>query len=269
MDTARQVTPDIYVLPSEFPAPGMGTLPVNAYVIKSSEPVLVDTGLHQDVDGFQRALESVIDPEEIKWLYLTHPDQDHVGSLSATMTRATQARLVTTYFGLGILSLSMQVPLDRVYFLNPGDRLDIGDRSISVVRPPTFDNPATTAFIESKSGALFSSDCFGALLPETAEWATDIDQETLRQAQVLWATMDTPWIHRVDRSRFAEELNQVRQMQPELVLSAHLPPAKAITDWLLGSLAATPDSPEFVGPNQAALQAMLAEMTGAPASASV
>ena len=35
---------DIEVLTSNFPIPGYGLVPINAFVIKGSEPVLVDTG---------------------------------------------------------------------------------------------------------------------------------------------------------------------------------------------------------------------------------
>lgn len=41
MDKPHQTMPDIEVLPSYFPIPGMGFLPVNAFVIKAREPVKV------------------------------------------------------------------------------------------------------------------------------------------------------------------------------------------------------------------------------------
>jgi hypothetical protein len=265
MYASRKVTEDTYILPSEFPIPGFGKLPVNAYVIKAAQPVLVDTGLHLDADAFMQALESVIDPEDLRWLYLTHPDQDHLGSFKTIMERVPHIRLVTTFLGFGILSLTNQLPMDRLFFLNPGEQLDIGDRTITPMRPVTFDNPSTTAFVDSKTRALFSSDSFGALLPETAEDATDVSEDVLRGGQVAWTTVDSPWLHKVDRGLLASELNAIRQLDPSIVLSSHLPPAKGITDFMLDSIAAAPDSPSFVGPNQPALEAMLAEMTGAPA----
>jgi hypothetical protein len=265
MYAPRKVTEDIHILPSEFPIPGFGTLAVNAYVIKAPQPVLVDTGLHQDAGAFMEALESVIDPSDLQWLYLTHPDQDHVGSLQAVMERAPQIRLVTTFLGFGILSLSTQLPMDRLYFLNPGEQLDVGDRMLKAMRPATFDNPSTTAFIDTRSGALFSSDSFGALLPELVEDARDLPDDVLRGGQIAWTTVDSPWLHKVDRGRFASELNTIRQIDPSIVLSSHLPPAMGLTDRMLEAVAAAPDSPEFMGPNQAAFEAMLAEMTGSPA----
>ena len=39
-----EAAPDIEVLTSNFPIPGYGLVPINAFVIKGSEPILVDTG---------------------------------------------------------------------------------------------------------------------------------------------------------------------------------------------------------------------------------
>lgn len=38
-------TEDTHVLPTYYPVPGFGILPVNAFVLKAKEPVLVDAGL--------------------------------------------------------------------------------------------------------------------------------------------------------------------------------------------------------------------------------
>jgi hypothetical protein len=59
MDKPHQVMPDIEVLSTHFPIPGMGFLPVNAFIIKAKEPVLVDTGLGMDSDDFMKTIESV------------------------------------------------------------------------------------------------------------------------------------------------------------------------------------------------------------------
>src|SRR5690606_5983229 len=103
-------------LPSEAPVPGIGSLPVNSYVLKSAQPVLIDTGLHADRDAFMAELESVIDLEDLRWVYLTHPDQDHVGSLLSVLERAPHVRLITTYLGAGILSLFTDLTPQRMYF---------------------------------------------------------------------------------------------------------------------------------------------------------
>jgi len=261
METANKVTEDIHVLPSFFPIPGFGLVPVNAYVLKSKEPVLVDTGLHMDRDAFLTQLRSVIDPSELKWLWLTHPDQDHVGSFKALIDENPNLKIVTTFLGFGIISLFEQVALDRVYFLNPGETLDVGDRQLVAVKPPAFDNPATTGFFDTKSKALFSSDCFGALVQRPEVRAEEYSLDELREGQVLWSTVDAPWLHKVDQSKLNQELSQVRELEPSWLLSSHLPPTNTLMESSLVSLSMVPEAAPFIGPNQPALEAMLAQMT--------
>jgi glyoxylase-like metal-dependent hydrolase (beta-lactamase superfamily II) len=264
MQSPRSVAEDIHILPSYLPIPGLGTLPVNAFVIKGEEPVLVDTGLHQDRGAFSSALGSVIDPADLRWIWLTHPDQDHVGSLRDILDAAPQARLITTFLGFGILSLFMEVPPARVYLLNPGEALDIGDRSLHCFQPPIFDNPATTAFYDDRTEVLFSSDCFGALVQVPVDEAAAIAMDERREGQIRWATIDAPWLHKVEPSRLAADLDEIRALRPEIVLSTHLPPAYGMIDELVATAARAASAPRFVGPNQAALEAML---TGAPVGA--
>src|SRR5579862_2059719 len=206
MEDTRRVAGDVYLLPSHLPIPGLGVLPVNAYVIKGEQPVLVDAGLWQDRESFLDAVGSIVDPHDLRWVYLTHPDQDHVGSLSRVLEAAPQARLITTFLGFGMLNLFMELPPTRAYFLNPGESLDIGDRTLQCLKPPIFDNPSTTAFLDSRTRALFSSDCFGVLLEAVPEDAADIAPADRERGQTLWATVDSPWLHKVDGSKLAQEL---------------------------------------------------------------
>lgn len=147
--------------------------------------------------------------------------------------------------------------------LNPGQKITIGDRTLTAVKPPVFDNPCTTGFFDARSGAFFSSDCFGALLQTVPESAAELSDEELRTGQCLWATIDSPWLHNVDRGAFAAELDAIRKMDPTMVLSSHLPAApRATKERLLASLTAAPTTQRFVGPDQPALEQMLVQMAG-------
>ena len=214
------------------------------------------------------SLRRVIDPRDLKWIWLTHADMDHVGSVHQILEEAPEARVVTTSLTVGRMSLFRSLPMDRVYLLNPGQSLEIGDRTLTSVRPPSFDAADTAGLYDSKSKTLFSSDCFGALLPGPAETAGDISESDLREGQLLWATLDAPWLHKVDSTTFAASLNEVRQMEPDMILSSHLPPAHGMTEQLLSQLAAAPSASPFVGPDQEALLEMLAQLTGATSRAS-
>jgi flavorubredoxin len=253
----------IHVLPSFAPIPGFGLLAVNAFVLEAREPVLVDCGLIAEQEEFMSTLRSVIDPQELRWLWLTHTDRDHIGSFYRLLEEVPHLRVISTYAGVGKMSLESPLPLDRVYLLNPGQSIDVGGRRLTAVQPPVFDAPETTGFFDSKSRALFSSDCFGAILASPAEDARDISPKELKEMGTLWATIDAPWIHNIDRAAYGKALEQVRQMDPSMVLSAHLPAAPGMTEQLLETLAAVPDANPFVGPDQAALEAMIGQITHA------
>lgn len=253
---------DIDVVPSYFPIPGLGIVPVNAFVLKSAQPVLVDTGLVSLSDEFMETLSSVIDPGDLRWLWLTHTDQDHIGSLWRVLEAAPRLRIITTYLGVGKMSLCNPLPMDRIYLLNPGQSIDVGDRILTAVKPPSYDAPETTGFHDPKSDAFFSSDCFGALMSEPVDNAAGMGAENLRKAMVFWATLDAPWLHIVDRTLFAKDIKRIRELSPRFIISAHLPVACDMTGDLLENLATVPDAEVFVGADQKALEALLAEMTG-------
>jgi len=252
-----RAAPDIDVLPSYFPIPGYGILPINAFVLRAAEPVLVDTGLVLLGDEFLPQLSSVIDPEDLRWLWLTHADPDHIGSLYRLLDEAPKLRVITTFLAAGKLGLSRPLPLDRIYLLNPGQSVDVGDHTLTAVKPATFDAPETTGFHDPKSNAFFSADSFGALMNEPIENAAEIKPEDLRWGMVTWATADSPWLHAIDAAKFANTLNLIRDMSPTVVLSSHLPAAHDMIDVLLVHLASVPAAEPFVGPDQSALEAML------------
>src|SRR4051812_14334315 len=206
--------PGVTVLCDPLEVPGIGLLPVSAFVLSAAQPVVIDTGLGLADRDFVRDLGQVLDPADVRWIWLTHPDRDHRGGLFDLLEVAPQARVVTTFLGVGILSTERPLPLDRVHLLNPGQSLDVGDRQLRAYRPPLFDSPATVGFQDSATGAVFSSDCFGAPLPSEELAAADdvraVAPDELRAAQLLWATVDSPWVHDVDRAAYERSLQCLR-----------------------------------------------------------
>ena len=264
MDTFT-AAPDVDVITTAITIPGLGMVPVNAFVLHGDEPLLVDTGPVVEAEQFLVTLAGVIDPADLRWLWLTHPDFDHIGALHRLLEMNSELRVVTTFLGMGILGLFSPLPPDRVVLVNPGQQIEIGGRTLEAFKPPVFDNPATTGFCDLTSRFVWSSDCFGALLPEIPQRAADIDEQALRDGQVFWATVDSPWLHGVDPAAFRQKLETIRDMEPAMVLSSHLPPADgSMVDLLISSVGSAPGASPFVGPDQAALEAMLASMAGGP-----
>jgi len=253
----RRVAPDTIALRSYAPLPGFGILPVNAHVIHARQPVLVDTGMATLHDDFMRELRSAIDPAELRWIWLTHMDADHVGNLRAVLAEAPQARVVTNYLGMGKMGLQ-QLPLDRVYLLNPGQALDAGDRHLVALQPPCYDAPETMALFDARTHTLFSADCFGALMAEPADRTQDMTAAALREGIAGWSAIDAPWLRRMPGSHLALSLAMLRDFMPETVLGSHLPPAPGMADVLFDCLMAARDALPFVGPDQAAMERLLA-----------
>ncbi len=57
-----QVASDTVCLPAYDSLPGLGVLPVNSFVLRAAEPLLVDTGLAALAGPYLEALGRTIDP---------------------------------------------------------------------------------------------------------------------------------------------------------------------------------------------------------------
>ncbi|MGR4068595.1 oxygen-binding di-iron domain-containing protein [Billgrantia sp. C5P2] len=225
MLTTRETGNDWCVLPAFLPLPGMGGLAVNAFLHKGQEPVLVDTGLAALGDAFLEALEAEIDLTDLRWIWLSHTDADHIGNLARILERAPRARVVTSFLGMGKMGL-LGLDVSRVQLLEPGARLTLGDRELVPLRPPYYDAPETLGFLDTRSRTLFAADSFGALLPQPAENVAEIEAQTLRAGMVTWSSIDAPWLATVDRAALGRSLHALERLAPTTVLSGHLPLAE-------------------------------------------
>src|SRR4028119_1265338 len=158
MDAPYQGAPDVHLLPANLPIPGVGVLPVNAFLLMCEEPMLIDTGIGMDGDDFIAALSSYLNPKDLKWIWLTHDDADHTGSIQRIMELAPNAKLVTHAFSALRMSTGWPVPLDRVHAIRFGDEIHVGDRTLTAVAPPLFDSPLSMGVLDRSTGALFSVD---------------------------------------------------------------------------------------------------------------
>ncbi|MFN7132794.1 MAG: MBL fold metallo-hydrolase [Myxococcales bacterium] len=258
---------EVHVFSTMVPVPTVGTLPINAFLVTGRQPYLVDTGTLADADAFVAAVQARVDPRDLRYIFLSHTDADHVGALMPLMELAPQARLVSTFVGFAKLQLALRpVPPPRILIRNPGEKLELEDRTLTVMPPPVFDAPETNMLYDSRLDALFSADAFGGPVPESAHLANDVPEAQLADAQVLWATADSPWLHCIDRTTFTGQLRELQQLDPAWVFSAHLPPARRMAAALCQNLLRAPDAAPIRWPDQAAFEAITGG-AGAPAHA--
>lgn len=254
---------DTTVIPTYWPVPNTGVLPMNAFVIRAAEPVLVDTGTGTLSDDFIDALGSIVAPADLRWIWLTHEDRDHTGSLRRLLELAPKARVVSTFLAVGRMLPDAPFPLDRLRVINPHETLNVGDRNLVALRPPLYDSPGTVGLFDDRSRILFSSDCFGAPLPTAEEAAArsvgEVAEDTVAQAQIAWATVDSPWVTMTDEPTLGRALDGIRRLEPTAILSSHLPPVHAEIDQVLETLRKAPSADPVPGVTQAELEVLLAQ----------
>ena len=96
MTACFTATPGVDVITTTADIPALGSIAINAFVLHGPEPVLVDTGTVAGAPEFMTALASVIDPAELRWIWLTHTDFDHIGSLAALLEANPWLRVITS-----------------------------------------------------------------------------------------------------------------------------------------------------------------------------
>ncbi|KAA2258717.1 MBL fold metallo-hydrolase [Solihabitans fulvus] len=249
--------PDTYALPSALPIVGAGVLPVHAYVIRAEEPVLIDAGLPIDKGAFEAELWNLIDPADLRWIFVTHDDRDHIGSLTEILAAAPKATLVTNQLSVDRIAEYWNVPAHRVRTVNTGRSLDLGDRRITVVRPPAYDSPSTLAVYDHKLDTLFSADSFGTVLPEFAESAQDVSESDYFDGLALFTRANAPWTALVDQNKFDRVIDDIRKLNPGRILSSHGPIAAGRTDALLTAMRSIPSMTPWLPPEDVEVEAVL------------
>jgi flavorubredoxin len=232
---------------------------VNSLVITGSEPVIVDTG---GVNNRARWLEDVgaiVDLKKVRWIYISHDDQDHLGNLDPVLSSCTAATLVVDWLTVERTSIEYNLPLRRMRWLNDGDHFVAGDRTLVALRPPTYDAPTTRGLFDTKSRVYWASDSFGAAVPYHVDRAADLPFEAWSAGFTLFNRTLSPWTAIVDRAKFAERISAVRTLDAKAIATCHGP---VIAAWELDEayrlMADLPGAAPMPTPGQPELEAMLA-----------
>ena len=115
------IAADTFLIPNLAPGPDGLLLPVNSMVIRGREPVIVDTGAPVHRERWLEKVFSVVEPEDVRWIFLSHDDGDHTGGLFDVLERCPRATLVTNFFAGERLQLENPArPLARMRWVEPG-----------------------------------------------------------------------------------------------------------------------------------------------------
>ncbi len=242
---------------------------LNSMVIAGAEPAIIDTGSPNNRAQWLEDVFGIVDPADVRWVFLSHDDSDHTGNLAQVMDACPNATLVCSWALVERFSNAFGFPLDRCRWLNDGQAIDIGDRRIVAVRPPVYDSPATRGFLDESSGVYWGVDAFATPCPgEPVPAVSDLDPGFWADGMAMFVHHAlSPWLGLVDRQRFAAELDRVRAMGITSIATAHSPlitPASVEDAFAL--LRRLPDVPVPPAPDQTTLDAVLAAAASAAPS---
>lgn len=253
-----RIAEETFGIPLAFPIPGMGELKVMPLVIRGSQPVLVDTGPPIYRKDYLASVFSLVDPDDVRWIFLSHDDRDHSGNLMTLLDRCRNAELLSTFPGVGRMSEEWLIPMSRVRLLNDGESIDVGDRTLAAIVPPYFDCPGTRGLWDTKTEVFYAVDSFGAPTPTRCDDVADMAADVYRTNFNMFNRMNHPWHELVDPAKVAARVKRIRELRPSVIVSYHGPVGRGCSGLLCDMLDAIATMEPLALPQQAQLEAMLA-----------
>ena len=262
MNTFR-VGSDVTVLADHMEVPGLGFLPINAFVLHAKEPVVVDTGLSLRDRDFMATLRTVIDPP-VGALDLPHPPRPrpHRWAVPAARRRAAGAPDHHLRWGgdhVDGAGAAARPPVPPQPRPEPRRRRPHAAR----VPPAALRQRGHRRLLRRQVAHLFQlrllrgADCRARSWPAARTSATCLPT-SCAPPSCFGPRSTVPWVHTVDQAVYMKTVRTISDIDCATVLSTHLPPAIGIGTQLEAMLAAAPSTDPFVGPDQEALEAMLA-----------
>jgi len=254
----QTIAPDTHVIRQLV---GEGVAPVathvNSMVITGSEPVIVDTAASVHRDAWLEHVFAVVDPADVRWIYLSHDDIDHTGNLLPVLDLCPDAQLVTNWFSVERMSADGALPLDRMRWVNDGESFVAGDRELVAVTPPIYDSPTTRGLFDTKSGVYWAADAFGSPVTHEVGNIAELDPAFYREAFVGQQLMIGPWLSMVDPAKYQAALGRLQALGASSIASCHgVTLQGAQIDSAFELLTELPYREQFVWPGQAELDAM-------------
>ena len=257
------IADDTWIIPELFTAGPDMLISVNSMVIRGAEPTIVDTGGALNRERWLQQAWSIVEPGDVRWIFISHDDHDHVGNLLEVLDACPQATLVANFWIMERLRTEYELPLNRCRWVNDGESFDAGDRTFRAVLPPVFDSPSTRGLFDTSTRVLWASDCFASLLPQPVTDGAELDRDFWTQTFLMVHSLFTPWHPFLDQAKFDAHVDRTAELGALTVASAHGPVIRdtmvkeAIE--LVRQLPSFSPVPMF---SQADLDGMLAAMAG-------
>lgn len=206
---------------------GEGTAPVtvalNSMVIRGAEPVIVDTGEAANQDQYLRDVFSLVEPQDVRWVFISHDDIDHTGNVNALMDACPNATLVINWFMVERMGPTLAVPPTRWRWVGDGESFDAGDRVLHAVRPPIFDSPTTRGLFDPTTGVYWASDSFATPMLHPVRDVDELDTDFWANGIATFSQYVSPWVSLVDLDRYRATVDRIVALAPSVIAGCHTP----------------------------------------------
>ena len=259
-----QVAEDTFVLHQVQPALGAPLFVyINSMVILGEQPMIVDTSTPANREQYLEEVFTLVDPEAVRWVYLSHDDVDHSGNLDEVMTACPNAQLVCTWAMVERHTNCFNFPLDRCRWVMDGESLDIGDRTLQLFRPPVYDSPTTRGLYDPTTRVYWGVDTFATPLPDHNIAVADLDEEFWFGGMTLFALgAVSPWITMLDPVKYGEYVDHVQNLDIQTIAACHTPVLEGEhIDAAFAWVRELPKADPPPLPDQAVLEQIVAAMT--------
>lgn len=259
MSRTYKVAEETFVIPEGLPVKGLGELPINCMVIRGEQPMILDTLANVHRETFLKEAFALVEPKDVRWLFLSHEDRDHSGSIMQVLEMCPQAKLVTNYLGYDKLGEEFTIDPKRVHILNDGDSLDIGDRTVTAFRPPLYDSSATTGIWDPKTEVYYGADCFGAVLENTPNFVDEMSESVYEDGYFFMNRANHVWFEHVKPEAIIAASERLRKLGVKTMVSGHGPTERKNVGKLFDMINRIGDMPAIQLPDNDAFHAMMDE----------
>ena len=252
-DPLRVAVGTFLIRPLVRPPEADASIHVSSLVIVGTEPVLVDTGPALARDEWCEQVFGLVEPDDVRWVFLSHDDADHTGNLPAVLAACPNATVVANRPGApderaggaagrsrrslapgrdhgGEAPARLDGPLTSGVLDVPQARrrwiegsFDAGDRRLVAVRPPIFDAPSTRGLLDPTTGVYWAGDAFGMMLTEVVDYVDERPAHEWLEQLTRFASSVSPRLPAAQPRSDGRCVQRVAELDAKVLVGAHGP----------------------------------------------
>ncbi len=191
----------------------------NAYLIKGTKNILVDTVKAPFKDEMLGRIADVIEPGRIDYIISNHAEMDHSGCLPEIIDLVKPEKVFAS--SMGVRALKDHFGLEGITAVKSGESLSLEDVRIDFLETRMLHWPDSMFTWLPDDRVLFSQDAFGMHLASSERFSDELPAELLEhEAAVYYANILLPYSQQVQKLL---DSDAVRALVPEVVVPDHGP----------------------------------------------